>query len=112
MARQHYGVWKAVEEEADELLRLSVEGITKYSEKDDYLSPWKLNMRQEREVLTSSGFPEKHIRSGMFKRAANLTRPETNSRDGIARARSAGYASIKTFVAEYGMQPDGHDEDL
>jgi hypothetical protein len=95
MARQHYGVWKAVEEEADELLRLSVEGITKYSEKDDYLSPWKLNMRP-----------------GMFKRAANLTRPETNSRDGIARARSAGYASIKTFVAEYGMQPDGHDEDL
>jgi hypothetical protein len=98
-----------LEEAADEMLRESLEGCTKYSEKSDVLTAWKLQMRETREILTSSGFPERHIRQGMYHRAANLTKPELNSRDGVARARSSGHnTTAQTHTAYTGY----HDEEV
>jgi hypothetical protein len=90
LGRLRSGRCEDLEALADELIRRSLTGVTKYSDKSDILTPWKLTMRQRREVLTSSGFPDAAIRKGMYKRVANTTKLELNSRDGIARARTRG----------------------
>jgi hypothetical protein len=88
LGRLRSGRWDDVESLADEMIRRSLVGVTRYQDKSDVLTSWKLQMRQKREVLTSSGFPDSSIRRGMYRRCANPTRPELNSRDGIARART------------------------
>jgi len=108
--RQHFGKWEAVEDQADEWIRKSFEGTTKYSEKAMILTPWKLQMREQREVLTSNGYPEKSIRSGMYNRCANTSNGELNSRDGIARARSCGSGVPRTYRQEYGKAMQGDEE--
>lgn len=110
MSRMHYGRWEAVEDQADELIRASLEGVTRYSEKSDVLTAWKLDMRVRREVLTSSGFPEKHIRQGMYHRVANMAQPHLNSMDGISRAYHGSQGVAKSYVSYQGALP--HDEDL
>lgn len=90
LGRLRSGRYEPLEALADEMLRRSLVGVTKYSDKADILTPWKFQMRQRREVLTVSGFPDAAIRQGIYRRAANATRPELNSRGGIARARTNG----------------------
>lgn len=96
------GVHRPLEDEANRLLRESLQGVTKHSEKSDLLTPWKEAERYRREVYVASGVPDQAVRKGMFHRAANATRPELNSRDSIGRARPGGsLGSLADFVDEH-----------
>lgn len=97
------GVHRAMEEEANNLIRESLKGVTKHSEKADILTPWKEQARYRREVYVTNGVPDRAIRQGMFHRAVNSDKPELNSRDGIARPRTGGTKSLSDFVDN-----DGH----
>ena len=80
-----YGTNRELEEQADALIKESLQGVTSHREKSDILTPWKWADRHRREVYTSSGTPDESIRKGMFGRVANRGRPDLNSRDGLAR---------------------------
>lgn len=101
------GAHRLLEEEANRLIRESLRGVTKHSEKSDILTPWKEGERRRREVYVASGAPEAHMRRGMFHRVANATRPDLNSREGIAPPRR-GISSLRNFVDGHG----DHDESL
>lgn len=92
------GVHAALEDEANRLLRESLKGVTKHSEKADLLTPWKEQERYRREVYVTGGVPDSSTRQGMFHRAINTTRPELNSRSGICRPRRGVGSSLQTFV--------------
>ncbi len=79
-----YGVNRTLEDAADALLRDSLKGVTKHSEKADILTPWKEVDRKRREVYPAAGVPDRAARSGMFHRAWNSRQPHLNSRDGLA----------------------------
>lgn len=100
-----FGVHKLLEAEADRLIKESVKNVKSHQAKSDYLSPWKQAERYRREIYVQSGTPEAAIRSGMFGRVANKTRPDLNSRDGIARANKMS-PSLQTFVEENGIYTD------
>lgn len=100
------GVHRPLEDEANRLIRESLKGVTKHSEKSDLLTPWKDAERHRREVYPLSGVADPAIRRGMFNRVANPSRPELNSRDGIARARQGVTASLQAFVDEHGIESD------
>ena len=106
MAPMRRGIHRPLEDEANRIIRESLVGVTKHSEKSDILTQWKETDRYRREVYVSSGVPEKAIRQGIFHRATNPDRPELNSRDGIARARMNRTSSLSAFVAEYGVGDD------
>lgn len=69
MGRLRRGIDWQLEDEANRILAEGRRGITKHSMKKDYLSPSQLSRRKNREVMPTQGFPEKHIVSGMAKRA-------------------------------------------
>lgn len=102
----HHGTNRILEDEADRIIKESLKGVTRYSDKADILTPWKQKSRAKREILTSSGFPEPALRQGMFNRRHNAARPDLNSRDGIAQARGRGLERLQTFVQEYGASLD------
>lgn len=110
LGRLRSGRCDELEALADEMLRRSLAGVTKYSDKSDILTPWKQTMRQRREVLTSSGFPDASIRKGMYRRAANPVKLELNSRDGIARARTRGVNHYSTQSEYTGASRGSYDE--
>lgn len=87
------GVHAALEAEANRLIKESLAGVTRHSDKADILTPWKEQERYRREVYVSSGVPDSSTRQGMFHRSLNPSRPELNSRDGVARQRPEGMAS-------------------
>lgn len=60
-----------LEEMADRILADGRAGVTKLSEKQDYLSTGQLDRRRQREIYNRNGFPEPHLFSGMFNRAYN-----------------------------------------
>lgn len=117
-----FGVHKELEAAADELLRQSMAGVTQHTAKRDVLTNWKQKDRWNREVYVGSGIPDPATRRGMFHRMANTTRPDLNSREGIAssdreaardRDRSLAHSSMhrsRTFgpwdslMEEYGGQ--------
>lgn len=70
------------------MLRDSLAGVTKHSDKSDLLTPWKQQERYRREVYVTSGTPDPSVRSGIFSRAQNPARPHLNSREGTARLAS------------------------
>jgi len=82
-----YGVYRTLEDQANALIRDSLQGVTSHKEKSDILTPWKDADRHRREVYTSQGVPDESIRKGMFGRVLNRARPDLNSRDGLARVR-------------------------
>lgn len=82
------GIHIQLERAANEMLRQSMAGVTKNSEKSDVLTPWKEQDRYRREVYVTSGTPDPATRRGNFHRVANNDRPELNSREGHAPARS------------------------
>lgn len=100
------GVHRPLEDEANRLIRESLQGVTKHSAKADILTPWKEADRHRREVYTSNGTPDPAIRKGMFHRVLNPAYPELNSRDGIARARH-GMGSLASHVES--DRDDGDD---
>lgn len=97
-----YGVHRPLEDQANEILRTALKGVTKHSEKADILTPWKEAERHRREVYPSSGTPDPSVRSGMFHRRTNSARPELNSRDGLAGARADSLAALQAHVMEHG----------
>lgn len=90
MARMHYGVHALLEAEADALIKLSMRGQTKPSEKSDVLTPWKQDHRRKHEVYPNSGVADPSIRRGMFDRAANDVSTHLNSIDGHAPTLGGG----------------------
>lgn len=106
MARQRFGVHLPLEEEANRLIRESLAGITQHRAKADILTPWKETDRRRREVYTQTGVPDASVRSGMFHRVSNSSRPELNSRGGMSRARTD---SLSSFVQENGSYQDDGD---
>jgi hypothetical protein len=60
-----------LESQANELLRKAREGVTKLSEKKDYLTEDQLMLRWDREIPNGHGYPEAHLVSGLFKRSYN-----------------------------------------
>jgi hypothetical protein len=95
-----YGTHKPLDDAATEIIRKSLEGVTKYSEKADILTPWKEQDRRNREVYTEAGAPDASMRKGMFHRVHNPERPDLN------RGRSS---SIQSHVAEFGENRDGRE---
>ncbi|QZE10518.1 hypothetical protein SEA_SCOOBYDOOBYDOO_201 [Mycobacterium phage ScoobyDoobyDoo] len=74
----------ALEAQADEILRQSRKGVTKLSEKKDFLTSDQLELRWEKEIPNGHGFPEAHLVSGLFKRSYNPMagkRPSRHHRD-------------------------------
>lgn len=106
MTGVHHGVHRQLEDEANRIIRESLVGVTRHRDKADILTPWKEQSRLSREVYVADGVPDSSTRLGMFHRAANPSRPELNSRDGIARARTTFSSGLADFVAgEHG----GHE---
>lgn len=81
-----HGVHREMEDAANELLRVSMSGITKHSEKSDVLTPWKEQARRSREVFVPTGVPDASVRRGMFGRAYNPEAAHLNSMEGVAGA--------------------------
>jgi hypothetical protein len=105
MGRMHFGVHRTLEDEADRLIKQSLAGVTSHKAKSDILTPWKDAERHRREVYTQAGVPDEAVRKGMFGRVANRSRPDLNSRDGLARANRFS-SSLASFVDEHGVEPD------
>lgn len=97
------GVAASLEAEANRLLRESLQGVTKHSDKSDLLTPWKEAERYRREVYVASGVPDASTRRGVFHRTTNAARPDLNSRDGVARSRRS-MGSLGDFVSSGGDQ--------
>jgi hypothetical protein len=79
------GINYEAEAEANEWLRKSREGVTKLSEKKDYLTEEQLMLRTNREIPNGHGHPEHHIISGLYRRSYNPLagkRPTKNRRSG------------------------------
>lgn len=98
-----YGVHPILEAEADRLIKESLRGVTKHSDKADILTPWKEAERSRREVHVPSGTPDSANRRGMFHRRLNPAQPHLNSRDGISQGAignpdSQDIDSLRGFV--------------
>lgn len=106
MGRLRRGVDRALEDEADRLLKESLAGVTSREAKSDILTPWKQKDRWRREIYNSVGVADGAVRRGMFHRAANPVKPELNARDGHAPARPPGLGTLGAFVAEHGASDD------
>lgn len=96
-----FGVHVHLEEQANRIIRESLAGVTRHSEKSDILTPWKENERRRREVFNSVGVADSAVRQGIFHRASNPSRPELNSRDGAARPRSLGSSLAAHIESDY-----------
>ena len=81
MGRMRFGIALALETEANDLLARSMEGVTSHAAKSDILTPWKEQQRRRKEVYVTSGIADPSVRSGMYNRVLNPTRPDLNSRD-------------------------------
>lgn len=99
------GVHKPLEDAANAIIKESLAGVTKHSEKSDILTPWKEQERLRREVFSGAGVPDGAVRRGTFHRSANPSRPDLNSREGIVRSRRID--SLSAHVESAGME--GHD---
>jgi len=105
-----YGTHKPLDDAATEMIRESLVGVTKYSEKADILTPWKEQDRRNREVYVEAGVPDASTRKGMFHRSHNADRPDLNSRDGITKSNRGRSASMQAHVAEFGDNRDSASE--
>lgn len=69
--RVKMGVDWELENAADAILAASRVGVTRVSDKKDYLSSDQLERRRAREVYVESGVPDSHLYSGLFRRTYN-----------------------------------------
>lgn len=100
--RIHYGVHRELEAAADAILKESLRGVTKHSEKTDILTEWKTRRHRDHEVFVPSGIPDAANRQGIFHRAWNADRDDLNSREGHVRGGRGRMLSLQTFVWEHG----------
>jgi hypothetical protein len=100
------GIYRPLEDEANRLLRESLEGVTRFAEKADILTPWKEQMRREREMTVPSGTPDRASRQGMYHRAYNPTHLHLNGRDGTLGPRRRIEGSL-TRLLESGNDTSG-----
>ncbi len=73
----------ACEELAAALLAKSREGVTALSEKRDFLTSDQLKLREQKEILNSTGTCDESLVSGLFRRAYNplsVSRPTRRAR--------------------------------
>jgi hypothetical protein len=106
--RLRNGVCEELEAVADELLRLHLKETP--ARDHDIMTPWKIVDRRRKEVYVASGVPDASVRLGCYHRAANTGRPELNSRDGIARARSAtGWSGDRVGGPAEGSDAEWYD---
>jgi hypothetical protein len=104
MAPLRRGVHRPLEDEANRIIRESLQGVTRHSEKADILTPWKDIDRHRREVYVPSGTPDPALRQGIFHRRINTARPDLNSREGLARGRKNGIGgTLAQHVQEHGL---------
>ncbi len=96
-----HGIHVHLEEQANRIIRESLVGVTRHSEKSDILTPWKEQERRRREVFNTAGVADAAVRQGIFHRASNPARPELNSRDGAARPRSIGTSLSAHIQRDY-----------
>lgn len=89
------------------MIRESLKGVTKHSDKADILTPWKEVDRRRREVYTPAGTPDAASRQGLFHRSANSSRPQLNSRPGGYTQR--GRDSLRSFVTDNSRDEDEGD---
>lgn len=101
MGRMRYGVNPHLEDLANGLIKTSLAGVTKHSDKADILTPWKEEDRRRREVYNMHGVADSTQRQGLFHRSSNPARPELNSRDGIAQPRNVGGSLAAHIEATY-----------
>ena len=92
------GIHPELEDEANRIIRESLKGVTKRSAKSDILTPWKEQDRRSREVYNVTGVADPSTRRGMFNRSWNPTRPELNSRDGVAAPANRTQRALDTFA--------------
>lgn len=81
-ARIKCGVDWELEALADQLLCESRKGVTRVSEKRDFLTADQLERRRAREVYNRNGVPDPHLYSGLYRRAYNPdagTRPSKHN---------------------------------
>ena len=102
--RLRYGTCKELEAVADELIRVSLEGVTSREAKSDILTPWKQQDRWDHEVYTGAGFADPAVRRGQFTRTWNSKYPHLNSRDGYYPVRRT-QDGLDTYTGE-----EGHDD--
>jgi hypothetical protein len=103
--RLRHGVCHQLEEEADRLIADSLKGVTSRDAKSDILTPWKLEDRLNREVMTSTGVADPAVRRGMFHRRWNSKHSHLNSRDGFYPVRRFVTDGLDETVSVY----DGED---
>jgi hypothetical protein len=96
------GIAPALEAEANRIIKESLVGVRSRTAKSDILTEDKEKYRRSKEMYVDSGTPDPSVRSGNFHRRLNPARPELNSREGIARARSIT-GSLQAFTDEYGF---------
>lgn len=104
MTSPRNGVHPQLEEQANRMIRESLKGVTKHSEKSDILTPWKEQDRKNREVYVESGTPDPTSRRGMFHRAWNSRDDHLNSREGMSRGggRTASPGgTLSSFVEDH-----------
>jgi len=110
MARMRYGVNRQLEDQADEILRLSLKSAKTHSEKKDVLTPWKAQDRISREVYVASGTPDPAIRRGVFGRVYNPVHRHLNSREGIApplkNMAAIDMDTLQSHVERYSTRED------
>ncbi len=99
-----FGVCRQLEDQADELIRASLEGVTSRTAKSDILTAWKLEDRLRHEVFPSTGTADPAVRKGIYGRAWNPKHSHLNSRDGHYPVRRA-QDGLDTWTGD-----DGHDE--
>lgn len=106
MPSMRHGVHVHLEEQANLLIKQSLVGVTKHSEKADILTPWKEQERRRREVYNSTGVADATVRKGMFHRSPNPARPELMSRDGVAQPRTMGGSLASHIEKDYSGRTD------
>jgi hypothetical protein len=96
--RLRHGVCRELEDQATELIRQSLIGVTSRAAKSDILTPWKEQDRYDHEVYPASGIADPAVRRGQFSRAWNPQHTHLNSRDGAYPVRRE-QNGMDTYVA-------------
>lgn len=111
MAPLRFGVAPHLEAEANRIIKESLQGKTRFSDKLDILTPWKDRMRHEREIYNATGVAEPQLRQGIYNRAANPDQPHLNSNDGVVPIRKHGFRdSLADFMEEQKPPPSPMDD--
>ncbi|MCW2929903.1 MAG: hypothetical protein JWM19_865 [Actinomycetia bacterium] len=105
--RLRNGTCRELEDQANELIRESLVGVTSRAAKSDILTEWKQQDRWDHEIYVASGTADPAVRRGQFSRTWNGKYPHLNSRDGHYPVRRA-QDGLDTYTGDEGGS--GSDE--